>query len=354
MLFWMCLYWFMNRDYFVIGQSNRINHHRSQHLIERDFHGSLSNRRHQGETMNINAMNDFNTYAIKVYKNFINLRNKTIQEVYGGNYSLIRPWEGLMDGYYLWDYFYPAFNCPARERLGKISEGGKIVCNPNSYREIKDCTIFSFGVRTDVTFEIEMAKMTNCTIFTFDPSVKALPDQSMYSEPCTSSGSSSISPSKSSSCGGRIHFDRIALDSEDMFFKPRKWNLRKLLTIMNDKKVNYLHLLKVDIEGSEWNTFLKYKNETLNVFQRVDQLLIELHFPQHKTNDAGPNSGVQEVFELFQLIETAGLYAFSSEVNHNPSGYHNRKPHCIEYSFIRPFSIPMIAKYSEEKKYCQC
>jgi hypothetical protein len=112
----------------------------------------------------------------------------------------------------------------------------------------------------------------------------------------------------------------------------------------------------------------------------VDQLSIELHFSQvflflfdflrwmlflqpseswqHKTNAQGPNSGVREVFDFFEIVEAAGLRAFSwevfiarmielakhshtffsTQVNHNPSGYWGEKPWAVEYSFIRPSS----------------
>ena len=54
------------------------------------------------------------------------------------------------------------------------------------------------------------------------------------------------------------------------------------------------------------------------VLHRVDQLLIELHFPQTVTNTMGVGSGVRGVANLFSILEEAGLYPFSAVVNYNP------------------------------------
>mmetsp|Transcript_23589 Transcript_23589/g.46966 ORF Transcript_23589/g.46966 Transcript_23589/m.46966 type:complete len:125 (+) Transcript_23589:73-447(+) len=89
-------------------------------------------------------------------------------------------------------------------------------------------------------------------------------------------------------------------------------------------------------KSCEWGAF-KHLNDT-DILRSVDQLSIELHFPQHKKNAQGPGSGVREVFEFFEVVERAGLRAFSWEVNHNPSGYWGEKPWAIEYSFVRPSS----------------
>eukprot|EP00666_Eupelagonemidae_sp_cell4sb_P015609 gene15609-18974_t len=70
--------------------------------------------------------------------------------------------------------------------------------------------------------------------------------------------------------------------------------------------------------------------------RRVDQLVIELHFKQEKTNLAGKTSGVREVFRFFEVCEAAGLLPFSWEVNHYASAIYRHMPWAIEYSFVRP------------------
>jgi FkbM family methyltransferase len=312
---------------------------------------------------------EFNKQSVEIYHDFMHLRNQTLREVFNNDYSIMKPWEGLKGGYYLWDYFYPAFNCPYRERIGKLSEGGKILCNPLAYRyygsdddtrkkilkegkssgpEGEQCNIFSFGVRDDISFEIEFAKLTKCQIFTFDPSVNSLPDKSKVMTPCESNSQQqqqlrSDAKLHTNNCGGNITFDSVGLGIKEKKIRKQRqtWLLKSINQLMNEKNITHLHLLKIDIEGGEWDVFLNSFRETA-ILQHVDQLLIELHFKQETTNNAGIDSGVREVFELFQIIESSGLYAFSSEVNHNPSGYANEKNYCIEYSFIRPFSLPMM------------
>lgn len=63
------------------------------------------------------------------------------------------------------------------------------------------------------------------------------------------------------------------------------------------------------------------------VLNHVDQLCLEIHYNEQR------GEAVRNIFELFETIEAAGLYAFSSEINlRTPS----QRPRAWEYSFVRP------------------
>ena len=256
-------------------------------------------------------------------------RERVVHDVFNGLDNL-RPWEGLKGGYYLWDFFPPMFNCPLRERFGKFSEGGKVLCNFAAVATDKNCVVFSFGVRDDISFEVDLMKRSHCKIFAFDPSVQSLPD-----------GSQSMK-----SCNGQsaIHFNSVGIGavSTTSIDEKTQFKLSNLADLMSQVNVEKIDLLKMDIEGGEWEVFRQLSSS--GILRNVDQLSIELHFKQSKTNNAGKNSGIHEVFDFFAAVEKSGLLAFSSEVNHNPSGFFESKPYCIEYTFVRPHSRYMTSE----------
>lgn len=274
-----------------------------------------------------------------LYERSIAQRRKIVQDVYGGDVSKIIPWEGLKGGLYLWDYFPPAFNCPLRERFGKISDGGKVLCNLGAVARKKDCVVFSFGVRDDVSFEEELMKKSSCTIYAFDPSVAALPNGATVMR----HGDCVEAEGGEGGNGGSIHFERMGLGSNNVVAKKSTdYNLQTLETLMRAKGVTTIDVLKIDIEGSEWEVFRQLA--AAGTLKHVNQLCIELHFKQQTTNLNGAGSGVGDVFDFFHAVESAGLYAFSNEVNYNPPGFSNQKPYCIEYSFVRATSSFLTAR----------
>ena len=119
-----------------------------RHPIHLNFQDSIEVRASEDKWLDLED-------NVLLYKRSIAQRDKVVQDVYGGDVSKIIPWEGLKGGLYLWDYFMPLFNCPVRERFGKIIDGGKVLCNLGAVARPRDCVVFRFGVRDDVTFEEE-------------------------------------------------------------------------------------------------------------------------------------------------------------------------------------------------------
>lgn len=276
-------------------------------------------------------------YSKSIYDEDVRKRYETIEKVLGGIEN-VRPWEGLKGGYYLWDLFPPSFNCPYRERLGKFSEGGKVICNWQALEDIgNSCNVFSFGIRDDVSFEIDLAKRTKCNIYGFDPSVSSLPNNLQEYQPCPN--------------GGKIMFESVGLGSKSEIEKTNSWKLFTLEDLMTIKSVSTIDLLKIDIEGSEWDVFEQLKHA--GTLKNVQQLSIELHFKQKDSNLAGTDSGIRDVVSFFRTCEEAGLYAFSWEVNMNPPGYFGQRPWAIEYSFVRADSPFMeIMPYGQGIRSC--
>src|SRR6056297_1114276 len=184
---------------------------------------------------------------------------------------------------YIWDWFSPDYNCPTMERIGRVGDGGKWICGVDVLREREKCVVYSYGVNKDLSFELELIGRTGCEVHGFDPTVGGVPPD----------------------CKGNPHitFHKQALgpvsEPSDMFMM-----VETLLDTMKRQGHSFVDVLKVDIEGSEWDTFRAMLPERALPF---GQLLIELHFRD-----------VSEVFEFFENMDTHGFRIFMRETNHNP------------------------------------
>ena len=265
-------------------------------------------------TIDVNA---FVQHNLALYADAVRQRTDRVRALYGGDLDAVVPWNGDAAGEtYLWDFFPPAFNCPFRERLGCLSDGGKVVCNwqvlaARCAAGSDAAAVYSLGVRGDVSFEADLANRTGCAVHAFG-------FHTVDSLPAPVAG---------------VRFNRVGLAPADM--PPA---LLSLPTMMAARGHDRVHLLKVDCEDCEWAVFGELARG--GALARVDQVLIELHFRQPATNLAVPDSGVRQVFNFFEDMEAAGLLAFSWEVNHN-AGAAGAMPWVIEYSFVCPDSAFM-------------
>jgi len=91
------------------------------------------------------------------------------------NISAIEPFNHSL-GTYIWDWFTPDYNCPSLQRVGQLGDGGKWVCRIEELQKKKPCVIYSFGVRDDISFEMESWNRTGCVVYAFDPTVEGLPE----------------------------------------------------------------------------------------------------------------------------------------------------------------------------------
>lgn len=254
--------------------------------------------------------------ALAIYNETLAQRADRLNALYGGDLDAVIPWNGAGHAEtYLWDFFPPSFNCPFKHRLGRLSDGGKVVCNWETLRarcvgDPNAAVIYSFGVRGDISFEVDLSQRTGCAIHAFDHTVFGLPEDTP-----------------------NVAFTQAGLAAVDI--PP---TLFSLPTLMAQRGHTRVHLLKIDCESCEWTVFAELAHS--GALATIDQLLIELHFKQATTNTPGPDSGVRDVFGLFEALEGAGLYPFSWEVNHN-AGATRTFPWVIEYSFVRARSAFM-------------
>jgi len=150
-----------------------------------------------------------------------------------------------MEKYPDWQYYIlqqkwtPVWTCETVRRLGSQGDGGKQICNLPYIAD--PCIVYSFGLLNETSFEKELKELApHCQIYGFDHTVG-----DYYIE-------NNIT---------YLTFQGTGLASFD------EGNFSSIRTIM--KKLNHTHIdiLKIDIEGSEWEFFPDFFQATFPVCQ---------------------------------------------------------------------------------------
>eukprot|EP01038_Epipyxis_sp_PR26KG_P013005 gene13005-17435_t len=212
----------------------------------------------------------------------------------------------------IWDIYPPTISCPDIVRLGKVGEGGKWICGLSQLSTEPECVIYSFGISTDISFEIELLLSTNCRIHAFDPTVGKLPLDEFKSN-----------ISLMNIINDRIEFHKIALSNFTGGSSIHLLN-EQLSDIMYGLNHSFVKLMKIDIEGGEWSVFRSIFDSHNKKSLPIGELLIELHY---NNND--------EMKAFFDGMNSHGFLPFSREINLQPAIAGNM-PVASEYSFINP------------------
>ncbi|KAH8092674.1 methyltransferase domain-containing protein [Cristinia sonorae] len=226
--------------------------------------------------------------------------------------------------YTLWDFYIPAFQCPHRvERLGTMGDGGKWVCGFKRVAKQPECVIYSFGINGESSFEATLLTQgPTCQVWGYDFSV------------------SSFGPEIESihSLKSRSHFSAVGLGAQDAPSEsPPLYTLKSLMEANGHK---WIDVLKIDIEGAEFDSLVKFiddftvvdpsTGESTTVLP-VGQMQLEIH--------AREWSGYGDFAHFnawWEKLEKAGLRPFWTEanlvyINIFKSGV---RPDLVEYSFM--------------------
>lgn len=198
------------------------------------------------------------------------------------------------------DNYEPTFSCRFERRLGGNGDGGKWLCDVYRLRQSQSCLIYSLGSNGDFSFENETKRLLpHCDIHTFD----------MRLFNCTE-----ICTFHQMMVGGGVN------DS------------KSLSTIMSE--LNHtgrsLDILKVDVEGSEYEFFENFFNNSDGLSERIRQILVEVHLnPFVRTVNNVTVFEYERAHDLFRLFHDNHFVIFHKEVNlYNPYM-------AFEFSFIR-------------------
>lgn len=230
-------------------------------------------------------------------------------------------------GHVFWQQNWePDFACEHEERIGSPGDGGKWLCNPGRVRELYDrrsnpgrvrelhdrrspptdkCVVYSIGSDNIFDFEESMhERLPSCEIHTFDHTVPHPTPPSF------------------------VTFHRLGLGVVDA------GTFVSLPSIMARLNHTFIEILKIDVEGAEYEALMPLLETTGLAFAR--QILIELHHggpglaspdpSSHKTSPPDPSTH----HKFFTAMRNAGWVIFHKEPNTQYAG-----GTCIEYGFVK-------------------
>ena len=174
------------------------------------------------------------------------------------------------------DFFYrTSIQLNNVERLGSKYGGWWIYIPPI---QSKQATVFSFGLGEDISFSLTIIRKYNAKVYGFDPTPKSL----QYVKSINTGKNFSLYKYALANQDGQLTFNLPINDNHVsgsfVDIKSKKSILveaKRLKTILKDQsiKINKIDILKMDIEGAEYDTIKDIIKS--NIFP--DQILVEYH-----------------------------------------------------------------------------
>ncbi|KAJ7222969.1 hypothetical protein C8J57DRAFT_1008832, partial [Mycena rebaudengoi] len=196
--------------------------------------------------------------------------------------------------YVLWDFFTPAFTCPFPDvsfTIGTIVDGGKWVCGlERVLQDRPNCIIYSLNYQAPAfsSFEQDMLmKSPGCRV---------------YGTACAAGLKFSISSAQQLS--SRVHSYNYGVADR----KAEQY--RSLQGVMSGFGHDFVDIVKVDLEGGEFETLLAIIEDSQGNALPFGQLLLEAH-----VGWSDEMATVGQFRRWFMELERAGLRPFYFEVS---------------------------------------
>lgn len=257
----------------------------------------------------------------------------------------------------IWDFFPATWTCPHdMQRVGRLGDGGKWVCGMSIYESIpapkrlpenvetrgegeqrssseeaaaaqQGLVIYSFGINAESSFEAEMLdRLPAARIWGYDFSVPGW------------------GPQIAAQYRSRTFFQKVGLGKKDEHdASPPFWTLPAL---MQKNKHSYIDILKIDIEGSEYDAL----DTLMDAFEHthgasgtgvlpIGQVMIELHLGDGVHLDrkgAGTDVDFGRFRGWWERLEKMGMRPAWMEMNLFAVTLGSKKsdPRCTEYVWV--------------------
>lgn len=197
------------------------------------------------------------------------------------------------------------------ERLGS-DYGGWSIC-PNNVKQ--DSVIYSFGVGEDISFDIELIERFGVVIHAFDPTPRSiawvrkqqLPENFVMHEYGIADfdGEVLFNPPENPK-----HISHTLLDRPSTQNRAIKVPVRKLSSIMSSLGHQEIDILKMDIEGAEYQVIEDIYRSNIRPFQ----ILLEFHH-------GFPNLGLTKTKEAIARLNEMGYRLFSVSASGKECGF---------------------------------
>lgn len=152
----------------------------------------------------------------------------------------------------------------------------------------KSTNVLSFGVGEDISFDLEIASLGVAKVFLFDPTPKSikfinsqtLPKNFIFTDIGISAKNEFVDfflPKNANHVSGSTTLHKNVDKGKSVNVE-----LKKLSTILQEKSIEEIGVLKMDIEGAEYDVIENILSE--NIFPK--QLCVEFHNEFHLDGDA--------------------------------------------------------------------
>lgn len=165
--------------------------------------------------------------------------------------------------------------------------------------------VYSFGIGEDISFGEKIIKEHNCFVFGFDPTPKSI----NWIEKQKLNRKYSFHPYGIATKTGNVDFFLPIKESnvsgsyviQDNVSKENKINvqMKSLIDVKDSLKHKKIDVLKMDIEGAEYEILLNLNYNELD----IDQIIIEFH-------DRMFNSGTEKSKEVIEYLKLNGYEIF--------------------------------------------
>ncbi|KAJ7471425.1 methyltransferase domain-containing protein [Mycena galericulata] len=245
-------------------------------------------------------------------------REKLITKSGGMHISAFPPPRSL--AYVLWDFFIPAFTCPfPMYRVGTLADGGKWVCGLERVMHNRpNCIVYSLGYQTPPysSFETDVLhRSPGCQVYGFDVNATDAAstkwpwgEDEVVTDPRLTS---------------RVHFNDFSVAdlTADRY--------RSLQNVMTEFGHDFIDILKIDLEGSEFATLVSIIADTQGKPLPFGQLLLDIHIGW-----SDDMTTVEHFSKWFVRLERAGLRPYYFEVSMMDVNTLRAEPAVVYWSFM--------------------
>lgn len=153
-------------------------------------------------------------------------------------------------------------------RFGRNYDGGYVMFDDFS----KDCIAYSFGISNDVSWDLSMAEK-GMDVFMYDPTIEGLPSQH-----------------------DKFHFFKLGITGDNK--APDMKTMKEFIDYNGHSDKTNL-ILKMDVEGAEWDFLNEVSEETLNQFSQV---VLELHWFSNESLHNQILSALERLNKTHQVV----------------------------------------------------
>jgi FkbM family methyltransferase len=197
-------------------------------------------------------------------------------------------------------------------RVGRIGDGGKWLSDPTSLKS--GSVVYSFGVGSDISFDVQMAGLFGCEVHMFDPGPSVEKSFANY-HPGQAIGK------------GNFWYHAVGLgptsakpdEADNLIIEGRKCPVKRLSEFAAELGHTHVDVLKIDIEGGEMPALLEMiSSQTLEKLA-VKQLCVEFHL--------WDEAQYRDFVHIIGLLRERGYLIFRKEFN-------PQNMRCAEFAFI--------------------